>query len=247
MTLLFLPSRDDGGQIITAVELEASPLLVTSWQPVSSYDGLSMSHTVTTTGDGLSSYAHYRFRIRAVNAYGPSDYSRELVASVAPLPGAFAAVTKDQLYSSNSTIMVRWAVAGTEIEPVLGFRLRMVEMASQVSRVVYDNAVNANVLEYVVSGLTPGASYSFSVLGYNFNGAGELWSPEAAFLACSAPSGVPVPRVTGQSEADLAFAWQAPADDGGCPITGYELLLESPATSALESVHAGPPHVTSAS
>lgn len=127
LTLLFSPSSDDGGQMITLVELELSPLLSTSWAPVSTYDGASMSHVVTSAADGLTAHAKYRFRIRAVNGYGPSGYSPELVASVAPLPTVLDPVTKDQLYSTNTTIMVRWAIPVTEVEPVLGFRLRMTD------------------------------------------------------------------------------------------------------------------------
>ena len=142
LTLLFRPSSDDRGQMITRMELELSPLLATSWAPVATYDGISMSHVLTIEDDGLTALAKYRFRLRAVNAYGASDYSPELVLTVAPLPGAFDAVTKVQLHSSSTSITVRWAVPGAEAEPILGFRLQMVDEQTKVQSIVYDSPAN---------------------------------------------------------------------------------------------------------
>lgn len=243
INLLFSPSSDDGGSMILRMELEVSPLLSTSWTAVATYDGSSMRHELTTAADGLVAYSKYRFRIRAVNAYGPSADSAELVASVAPLPGVFAAVTKDQLYSSTTSIMVRWAVPVSEVEPILGFRLRMTDAATQETKVIYDNPSNQNVLEFLADGLTPGGTYSFSVLGVNFNGEGALWSPDATFRACTAPSGVAVPALTEQSATQLSFSWQAPAVDGGCPTTTYELWLDNKVTGLLEQTYTGAAHV----
>jgi|TARA_B110001469_G_C9408117_1_gene209145 hypothetical protein len=62
-----------------------------------------------------------------------------------------------------------------------------------VSLIVYDHPTNANVKEYLATGLTAGASYSFSVLGINFNGAGEVWSDAASFESCTTPVAVGIP------------------------------------------------------
>jgi hypothetical protein len=248
--LLFNPSGDDGGQLITGMELEQSPLLATSWAVVSSYTGASMSHTLdgASPDPALAAHSKYRFRLRSFNAYGASPYSTELVLSLAPLPGVFAAVTKDQTYSSNTTIMLRWTVPATEVEPILGFRLRMID-SNLSTTVLYDAPTNPQVLQYLATGLTPGTSYSFAVLGYNFNGAGGTWSPDASFRACSAPSLVPLPSVTGQSSTQLSFAWEAPGYDGGCEVTGYQLLLDDKSSNAagvLTQVYSGLAHVKQA-
>jgi hypothetical protein len=77
--------------------LEKSPYLTTSWAEVASYSDNSMSHTVKTSvsGDGIVSYAEYRFRLKNVNAYGSSAYSEEVILAVAPLPSAPLAPTKN--------------------------------------------------------------------------------------------------------------------------------------------------------
>jgi hypothetical protein len=185
ITLLFGPSSDDGGKIIIRMELVVSPLEQTSWVLVSSYDGQSMGHTLTTGTDVVTAYTKYRFRIRAVNEYGPSAYSEELVASIAPLPTKFSSVEKDQDYSSATSIMVRWTDPADGMEPILGYALRMTDAATRTSRTVYDAPTNRNVRQYLATGLEPGGSYSFSVLGVNFNGAGMKWSDAATFRACT--------------------------------------------------------------
>jgi len=89
--------------------LEISPYKSTSWSPVSSYDGSSMSHTLNTVDDPIVSYTSYRFRIKAVNLYGDSEYSEELPAAIAPLPSKPASVTKDQSFSTITSIKLNWA------------------------------------------------------------------------------------------------------------------------------------------
>ena len=54
-----------------------------------------MMHTITTASGEVTSYEKYRFRIKAVNDYGSSDYSEEIQAAIAPLPSQPLALTKD--------------------------------------------------------------------------------------------------------------------------------------------------------
>lgn len=72
------PSLDDGGSIITAMILEISPYLSTSWAEVADYDQSSMSHTLREEDGVIEPGERYRLRIKAVNLFGDSDYSQEL-------------------------------------------------------------------------------------------------------------------------------------------------------------------------
>jgi hypothetical protein len=54
-----------------------------------------MMHTITTASGEVAAYQKYRFRIKAVNDYGNSDYSEELQAAIAPLPSKPLPLTKD--------------------------------------------------------------------------------------------------------------------------------------------------------
>lgn len=75
MTLSFTESSDDGGLQITNYVLQVSELLVTNWVDVVSYDGISLIHTLNTATDSLIVNSKYRFRIKAVNLYGSSEWS----------------------------------------------------------------------------------------------------------------------------------------------------------------------------
>ncbi len=53
---------------------------------------------------------------------------------------------------------------------------------------IYNGENNPNRLSFNVANLKTGKAYGFSVLAFNFNGAGTL-SEEAIFKTCTAPSG----------------------------------------------------------
>ncbi len=54
----------------------------------------------------------YRFRVKAVNDYGDSEYSTELHVAIAPLPSKPTEPTKDQPFSTKTSIKVNWTPLG---------------------------------------------------------------------------------------------------------------------------------------
>jgi hypothetical protein len=128
----------------------------TNWQAVSSYDGISLTHTLSTDTDSLIANAKYRFRIRAENAYGSSEWSATTDVAVAPLPSSPLAPTKIQELSSKSSIAVEWTSNSGDTEPVLGFRLFLQKDLSSESELIYDGAKNPNKMNYLVEGLAEG-------------------------------------------------------------------------------------------
>lgn len=83
-----------------------------------------MVHTISDASGQITSYSEYSFRFYAVNAYGNSDYSQIYSAAIAPLPSQPAAPTKDQPYSSKTSIKVNW-LQSTDLQEVIGYRLYM--------------------------------------------------------------------------------------------------------------------------
>jgi hypothetical protein len=91
---------------------------------------------------------------------------------------------------------------------------------------VYNGSRNALQRHYEATGLETGALYQFKVSAINYNGESELSEALTAY-ACVAPDASPLlERVSGDATSIL-LSWLAPPDDGGCPITGYQLMRDS--------------------
>lgn len=138
--------------------------------------------------------------------------------------------------------MVRW-VTPPDQEPIVGYRLRMVDGYTQETRLVYDGPTNADILQKLMTGLKPGLTYSFQILGVNFNGAGEDWSDQASFRSCGYPVGVALPEVIQQTSTQFTFQWRQPEEDGGCETLTYELFLDNKGTGLLEQAYSGLSHI----
>lgn len=108
-----------------------------------------MTHTLTTTDDSIVSGNKYRYRIKSVNAYGSSEYSQELSVSIAPLPSAPDAVTKDESFSSKTSMMIQW-IKPNDVEPIIGYKLYMIDDFDGTVTNVYDGSSNPNIVQYFV-------------------------------------------------------------------------------------------------
>jgi hypothetical protein len=122
----------------------------------------------------------------------------------------------------------------------------MVDGYTKETRLLHDAPTNANILQYSVTDLEPGHTYSFRILAINFNGAGAEWSDLVSFRSCGYPSGVPLPKVVQQTSTQFTFRWMQPQDDGGCETLTYELFLDNKVTGLLELAYSGPSHVEQA-
>jgi hypothetical protein len=111
----------------------------------------------------------------------------------------------------------------------------MLDLQGGDNVLVYDGFNNPNVKSLDQQHLTPGNSYGFSVLAFNFNGAGKV-SPIAVFTACIAPSGLAVPQVLMTTKSTISFRWTPPEDEGACPVLSYQLELDDGLGGAFAAV-----------
>jgi hypothetical protein len=133
------------------------------------------------------------------------------LASVTSLPGAPSTPTT---INGDSHVTVQWSVPQTNPHfPVTGFVVR-----EYLAGVVQDTVtVDAGTTSQLFSGLTNGATYTFTVTASNANGSGPESTPASVVIAVpNPPTGVTA--VAGSHQAEVS--WSAPpADD--LTITGY--------------------------
>ena len=183
--------------------------------------------------EGLADYQEYHVVVAAVNRVGRGSFSDEVSAvagrnALAP-PGAPVNVRLAEVADGSVTVawdapesregqaapsgyVVLYRTAATEPRPpAAGWR-----------RAAY---VGADVLEWAVVGLTNGVSYDIRVASIGGDWSGEIRTarPGHRPLGEGLP-GVPVNvRLAEVGDGLVTVAWDAPADDGGSPVTGYEV------------------------
>lgn len=73
-----------------------------------------------------------------------------------------------------------------------------------------------------VTGLASGTTYFFWARTHNVAGY-SAWSPVASKKTLNVPGAPSKPTLSGISPTSVTVTWTAPADNGGSPITGYEV------------------------
>lgn len=233
ITLSFSPSTDSKGSEITEYELFINGGGSSSvFSKVSSYDGSSLSHTITQATDSVVPGTIYKFQYRAINAYGQSDFSDEVEAGVSSFPTAPNSPSKVEADSGETFITLSWSsVADTEL-PVIGYILNIDDGFGGDMAVLYDGSNQPNVLQYTSTGLITGLSYTFTVQAVNYNGASSE-STDVSYIICIKPQGFEAPYLIASTETSMTIRWEAPTSNGGCQITSYYLFVNDGAGGSV--------------
>ena len=93
---------------------------------------------------------------------------------------------------------------------------------------------------YTDSGLFSGTEHWYRVAGVNSSGVPGEWSAPVSHITQGEPTDAPGEpqnlRITSVSGRQVTLAWEAPADDGGTRVTGYEYMVEGPCVHAPEEI-----------
>jgi hypothetical protein len=208
------PSNDGGNPIQT---YRITPYIGPSAQTTIVTGSTATNATVT----GLKNGTTYTFTVEASNAVGTSadsPLSAPVTPQAATVPGAPSSV---QGTSRDSAVGLSWtapdsdgggSITGYQITPYIG--------STAQTPIVTSTAATSRV----VSALTNGTAYTFTVAAINSAGTGAPSSPSGSVTPAAAElPGAPTAVTGTASDGAVKLSWNAPSSDGGSSITGYRI------------------------
>jgi hypothetical protein len=218
----------DGGAVIRRYRV--TPVVDDVWR--SDLTRTTTSRTASFTGLTGTVW----FVATAENAVGSSQESLDsntlALGEGTPAPVGVPTVSLAGTSAKNASTTVRWSAPDDGGSPLTGYEVQVFEDGVLVETV----PVSSRTTAFVWRKLTPGASYEFAVSARNARGTGDpsgLSTPAHLAFPASAPTKVGA-EYFGPGRTAKA-TWQAPASDGGTPVTGYRITpyLAGKAQTAL--------------
>jgi len=194
------------------------------------YNGTEVEHVVR----GLNRNTTYRFKLRAHNEMGASQYSG--IVNYTTRPARPQPPAKPQVRGKirPHSFKIFWAVpADTGGTPVTSFYLELDDGSGWV--LVY----SGEELEYVCDSLTPGTQYRLRVAAESQGGTSDY--SETCFVTTDpvAPGPPSPPQLRDKPKSNsLHLSWAAPEVDGGASVTEFEIDMTSP-DNTTRSVYRG--------
>jgi RHS repeat-associated protein len=214
-TVTFTAPASNGGATIIGYTVTSSPA-----GGVDSNAGTTgLSHVIT----GLTNGTTYTFTVKATNSAGAGTASTasNSVTPVAPVtvPGA---PTIGTATGGNAQATVKFtAPASNGGATITGYTVTSSPAAG------VDSNAGTTGLSHIMTGLSNGTAYSFTVKATNSVGAGAASSASNSVTPATVPSAPTIGTATaGNAQATVKFT--APASNGGATITGYT-VTSSPA------------------
>jgi hypothetical protein len=192
--------------------------------------GSTTSTAVTCTATGLIAGDTYTFTVAAINTDGTGTYSPPstplLVNAVPGTPNAPTATG-----ASATSITVTWNTPSDTGTAITGYEVNDTNTTTTVTATdVCASSEISTTVTCVVSGLTTGDSYTFTVAAINTYGAGTF-SPTSNAVLLVVPGTPAAPTAVAASGTSATVTWVAPSDTGPA-ILGYEVNDTNTTTTA---------------
>ena len=195
-------------------------------------------YIVDVAAESLTVGLFYSFKYTAINSVGPSDYSLVLTVPLADVPAQPTSLVLTPL--SKTSITASWSAStstGSPAGDIIGYVLYRDNGLAGDYTMIYNGTTIATVRSIVSSSLTSGYYYQFYYSAVNYVGL----SPSSSIVGLYSwvePSTMAAPIAGTITQTSVDITWVAPSDNGGWPITGYEVYVTNLDMSAYSEVHA---------
>jgi hypothetical protein len=116
------------------------------------------------------------------------------------------------------------------------------QLAYHITNTLTGAVIVASDGSTAVTGLNAGTTYYFWARTHNVAGY-SAWSPVASKKTLNVPGAPSKPTLSGISPTSVTVSWTAPADNGGSPITGYQVGYGTSSTTPSTIVSGTSPKI----
>lgn len=209
ITLSWQAPDADGGTPVTgyAITRDGAPLATL---------GAQLQYADATLANGASS----RYEVRAINLAGAGAASNEANATAYAVPSAPVGLVATA-GAAPGNVTISWnAPASDGGTPITGYAIYGANAGENESLLAQVGDVRA----FVDAGLPNGQLRHYRVAATNLAGTGAR-SDEASATTFAPPAApTTLTASAGPGAGEISLSWSAPANDGGTPVTGYEIL-----------------------
>jgi hypothetical protein len=232
----------DGGSAITRYTV--TPYIGSTAQAPTTLTGTPPAASTTITG--LNNNTTYTFRVSASNSVGTgpdSAASNQVTPAAVTAPTVPAAPTNVTATAGDRSATVTWTPPATGGSTITSYTITpYIGTAAQPAQVVTGSPPAAN---QVVTGLTNGTTYTFTVAATNAVGTG----PASARSNAATPNATTVPgtptSVTATAANHAAAVKWTPPPNGGSTITSYTITPYIGASAQPVTIVTGSPPAAS--
>ena len=178
----------------------------------------------------------FHFRVRAVNSDGEGSPSDEVMGTAVVASGIGTPTNVMATQTSLSGITVSWN-APTDLsqgQSVGGYAVYRSDDGGDFWTSIADPAPNQFTYSDTDNALTVGTTYSYRVTSTVDNSESSLSSPASVAFASALPPDPPTNARVNLSLSNfhsMYIQWNVPSNDGGSPITGYNIEWSTDGTN----------------